>query len=164
MTASIVRRNFIFPLLLLGALMAASACVSPGEPAPAEPSPLAEGAAPAETGPETGRTRINSPLAGGDWIIASIGSKAVEGKPPVIRFGEDGRVSGYGECNQFNGSYTLDGETVTFAPIMMTMMACQLDAWSRQESALMAALPFATATATAQQRHACGLFRDVRVR
>jgi putative lipoprotein len=135
MTASIVRRNFIFPLFSLGALLAASACTLPGEPAP-----VAEAAAPARPGPDTDRTRINSPLGGGDWIVASIGSKAVAGKPPVIRFGDDGRVSGHGGCNQFNGGYTLDGQTVTFTPIMMTMMACQLDAWSRQESALMAAL------------------------
>ncbi|WP_291195870.1 META domain-containing protein [Hyphomonas sp.] len=136
MTASIVRRNFIFPLFSLGALMAAWACTLPGEPAPAEPAPMAEGAAE----PGLDRIRINSPLAGRDWIIASIGGVAVTGKPPVIRFGEDGRVSGYGGCNQFNGGYTLDGETVTFTPIMMTMMACAAANRNQMENALGAAL------------------------
>ena len=137
MTASIVRRNFIFPLFSLGALMAASACTLPGEPAPAEPAPLAEGA----TEPGLDRIRIISPLAGGDWIIASIGGQALnDTRPPTIRFGEDGRVSGYGGCNQFNGGYTLDGETVTFSPIMMTMMACAAANRNQMENALGAAL------------------------
>jgi putative lipoprotein len=110
--------------------------MAPGEPAPAETAPLAEGAAE----PGLDRIRINSPLAGDDWIIASIGGVAVTGKPPVIRFGEDGRVSGYGGCNQFNGGYTLDGETMTFTPIMMTMMACAATNRNQMENALGAAL------------------------
>ncbi len=140
MTASIVRRNFIFPLFSLGALMAASACMAPGDAAPAGPAPPAEDAEPAGTGPETDRIRIKSPLAGGDWIIASIGGVAVAGKPPTIRFSEDGRVSGFGGCNRFSGGYTLDGAKVSFTPVMMTMMACAAANTNQLESALGAAL------------------------
>jgi len=136
MTASIVRRNFIVPLFSLSALMSASACVIPGGAAPAAPAPRAEDA----PGADIDRARIVSPLTEGERIIVSIGGVAVAGKPPTITFSEDGRVSGFGGCNRFNGGYTLDGATVRFTPVMTTMMACQLDAVNRQELALMAAL------------------------
>lgn len=66
-----------------------------------------------------------SALGGGEWIIDTIGGKAVSSRqPPSITFGEDGRVSGFGGCNRFSGAYTQDGAKVSFKPVMMTLMAC----------------------------------------
>ena len=37
---------------------------------------------------------------------------------------DDNRSSGSGGCNRFNGTYTLDGKTLRFAPQAATRMAC----------------------------------------
>jgi putative lipoprotein len=81
------------------------------------------------------------PLGGGVWIIESIGGMLVNrARPPTITFGEDGRVSGFGGCNRFNGGYTQKGAKVSFTPVMMTMMACAAANTNQLESALGAAL------------------------
>jgi len=54
---------------------------------------------------------------------------------------EDGAASGNAGCNQFNGSYSIDGSTISFdAEIATTLMACDGDA-QVVESAYLAALP-----------------------
>ncbi len=42
----------------------------------------------------------------------------------TIAFNEDGRAAGNGGCNRFTGSYTLDGDGISFGPMAGTMMAC----------------------------------------
>ncbi len=37
---------------------------------------------------------------------------------------EGGTVSGTGGCNNYNGTYTLDGDTIKVGPLAMTRMAC----------------------------------------
>jgi len=135
-----VSRNLIFPLFCLGALLAAPACH------------LTPAGTPPEAGPETesgiGREPMilqpgpsDPQLGGGTWIISAIGGRAVTGgAPPVISFGEDGRVSGFGGCNRFGGGYTQDGAKVSFTPVLMTTMACAAANTNRLESALGAAL------------------------
>ena len=44
-------------------------------------------------------------------------------RAPTLRF-DAGRVEAFGGCNRLGGSYTLDGDRVTFGPIAGTMMAC----------------------------------------
>jgi heat shock protein HslJ len=54
---------------------------------------------------------------------------------------EDGAASGSAGCNSFNGSYTIDGSTITFdAAIATTLMACEGDAHV-VEDAYLQALP-----------------------
>ena len=48
---------------------------------------------------------------------------ARDDKPLTLDFA-DGRVSVRNACNGIGGSYTLDGDTLTFGPMMGTMMAC----------------------------------------
>ncbi len=43
---------------------------------------------------------------------------------PFIQFGSDGKVSGNGGCNQFSGTYSTDGENITFSPLIATRKAC----------------------------------------
>lgn len=38
--------------------------------------------------------------------------------------GADARVSGFGGCNRYAGTYTLRGDSLRFGPVMMTRMAC----------------------------------------
>ncbi|MFT3851268.1 MAG: META domain-containing protein [Ilumatobacteraceae bacterium] len=52
----------------------------------------------------------------------------------------DGSVSGNAGCNNFNGSVTVDGDSLTFGPLASTMMACTKDALTQQETDFLAAL------------------------
>ena len=58
-------------------------------------------------------------LAGTTWIMASAGKR-----PPSISFAADGKVGGFGGCNRFFGSYTQQGEDLSFSPLGATRMAC----------------------------------------
>lgn len=65
----------------------------------------------------------------GTWKLISYGSPAspTPAVPDVdasVIFGSDGTLSGNVGCNSFNGSYKVDGETVTFGAIASTLMAC----------------------------------------
>lgn len=55
----------------------------------------------------------------------------------------DGKVAGSTGCNTFNGSYTLDGESLSFGPLAITNMACE-DALMTQEAAVIAGLEATT--------------------
>lgn len=52
----------------------------------------------------------------------------------------NGRISGYGGCNGFGGTYTQEGENLTFGPLVRTLRACADDAVTAQESAYLQAL------------------------
>lgn len=52
---------------------------------------------------------------------------------------EDGTVSGKGGCNRYNGTYQVDGNEISFGPMMSTMMACP-DPVMAQEGGYLAAL------------------------
>jgi heat shock protein HslJ len=65
-------------------------------------------------------------------------------------------VSGSGGCNDYNGSYTLDGANVTIGPLASTQKACEQDIMD-QEAAFLAALQ---ASATVEQSGAIVTLRD----
>ena len=50
-------------------------------------------------------------------------------------------VSGNGGCNGFGGDVTIDGNNITFANLISTMMACAEDDKTQRESEFLAALP-----------------------
>jgi putative lipoprotein len=65
-------------------------------------------------------------LAGTSWTLVSVGGAAVvEGSAAHLAFGVDGKASGSTGCNNFNGSYTVDGAALTVGPLATTRMACQ---------------------------------------
>jgi len=71
---------------------------------------------------------MQSPV-GVEWRLVSIGGTpagtGANGQPATLRLDEtSGRASGYTGCNQFSGSYTLSGTSLTFGPLAMTRMAC----------------------------------------
>jgi heat shock protein HslJ len=86
-------------------------------------------------------------LAGTRWIATMINNgrggvaSLVEGTVVTVEFGSDGRVAGSGGCNQFSGTYTLDGDGLAIGPVVSTRMAClEPEGVGQQEAAYLAAL------------------------
>jgi heat shock protein HslJ len=88
-----------------------------------------------------------TPLTGTTWQLVNYGNpddqtSLEEGTTITAVFLPDtdttGTISGNATCNNYNGGYTLDGETITFGPIAGTMMMCPIGA--DQETAYLAAL------------------------
>ncbi|MCB8984580.1 MAG: META domain-containing protein [Ardenticatenaceae bacterium] len=89
-------------------------------------------------------------LTGTTWQLTSYnnGQNAVVSVNPNAEvtavFGEDGTLSGSAGCNTYSTSYTVDGNSLTISPnIVTTMMACAEDVM-QQETAYLATLPTAT--------------------
>jgi putative lipoprotein len=83
--------------------------------------------------------RVANPTAadGGDavtlentyWALTHLGSEAIEltehSQQPHLRLdATSSHAGGSGDCNRFSGGYALDGNTLTFGQLAMTMMAC----------------------------------------
>jgi heat shock protein HslJ len=67
-------------------------------------------------------------LTGAAWTVTGIAGGALpQGPAPEIAFAEGGRVSGQSGCNRFMGGYAQDGQTLTFAALAATKMACPPD-------------------------------------
>ncbi len=78
-------------------------------------------------------------LDGTSWKLLQLGqSGTIEGKEPTLSF-KDGKVSGSGGCNSFDGPVTTSGEVIEFGALTATKKSCgeQVDA---QEAAYMKAL------------------------
>lgn len=63
------------------------------------------------------------------WKVMTVGGKPIsigdrQGELHVVLRSEDRRVTGFGGCNRFTGSYSLAGSTLTFSKMAATMMAC----------------------------------------
>lgn len=64
-------------------------------------------------------------LVGGEWVIEDInGGGVIDNSRASLMFGEDGRVSGMGSCNNYNAGYTLTGEGLSFSRAAATLRAC----------------------------------------
>ena len=71
-------------------------------------------------------------LAGSEW--------GLEGQDaPFVQFGSNGEMNGNGGCNNFGGSYELNGERLIIGPIMSTKKGCFGDVM-KQETAFFKAL------------------------
>ena len=79
---------------------------------------------------EVSATEVGPTLEGAPWQMVALADE--NGEPvktlPVVEVTalfEDGKVSGTDGCNNYSGSYTVDGSSLTIGPEMMgTMMAC----------------------------------------
>ena len=79
-------------------------------------------------------------LMGAIWQLQQLGAVgAIIGNQPTLSFSQGGRASGSGSCNQFNGSVTVSGKSITFGTLASTRMACS-DALNAQESTYFKAL------------------------
>lgn len=81
-------------------------------------------------------------LPGSAWRLAAVADEvdAVSGSGASLEFRDDGTAGGTTGCNAFNTSYEIDGDALSFGPIMATLAACVDEALSTQESAFLAAL------------------------
>jgi heat shock protein HslJ len=80
----------------------------------------------------------------GSWKLSSFGSAgasspAVEGSDAELTFNEDGTVAGNSGCNGFGGSYTVEGDQVTFSEVVSTLIACE-EPLMAQEAAVLKTL------------------------
>ena len=121
---------FMVTILALMSLVA-GACVpitpvAPGTPGTkATPQATEEAAEEATAAPSEEGAELT--LEGVTWLlIGYVDANGAEATPAVdstIQF-QDGQVSGSGGCNNYSGSYTLDGDQLTIGPVASTMMAC----------------------------------------
>ncbi len=79
-------------------------------------------------------------LPGTKWELVTLsGAAPVQGTSLTLFFGNDGQAGGDAGCNTYGGSYTVKGSSLTFGPMMSTMMACE-PAIMDQEQAYLKAL------------------------
>jgi heat shock protein HslJ len=79
-------------------------------------------------------------LADGSWQLLALSGQPVAGggtAAVTVTF-DAGRVQGFAGCNQFSGSYTLDGQTLALGDLASTMMACPEPAMAAERSFLAA--------------------------
>ncbi len=91
-------------------------------------------------------------LPGSTWVLTALGgSEDTADIFPTIEFGADGTVSGFAGCNRYNGSYSLDGTTLSFGPLAATKMGCPPPA-SEVEAAFLQAMSGVTSFTLAPDR------------
>ena len=99
-------------------------------------------------GDELLRYEAASPV--GDWEATSIQTgdalaSPLPGTTITATFADDGTLSGSSGCNQYTGSYTLDGGEIEIGPLVATKKACAApEGVMEQEAAYLAVLPTAT--------------------
>ncbi|MBX3030873.1 MAG: META domain-containing protein [Chloroflexi bacterium] len=61
----------------------------------------------------------------GTWTLERIDGESVPaGVGAIATFGEDGSLTGFGGCNSFSGSYTIEGGLITVGPLAATLKLC----------------------------------------
>ena len=76
-------------------------------------------------------------LIGTRWTLTSMDGTAVpDGVTVTLDFGESGRVSGTGGCNQYSGDYTATGSSISFGAMNSTRMFCEGAAGSTENAYL----------------------------
>lgn len=90
-------------------------------------------------------------LDGTSWVLQEMDSEApLEGTTITAEFA-DGEISGSSGCNSYFGSYTLEGNTITFGIMGMTEMACmEPEGVMEQESTYLETVRSATEVRLAQ--------------
>lgn len=79
-------------------------------------------------------------LWGTQWRLEDLAGEGVLDRvEATLEFVAPGKVAGRGSCNQFFGSATIKGSSLTFGPLGATRMAC-VEAINRQESKYLQAL------------------------
>jgi len=83
-------------------------------------------------------------LEGTPWALQQLAVDATLTEVPsdvaATLFLQDGQASGDAGCNTFSGDYTIDGDALTFGPMMSTMMICEGEKAST-EAAYLAGFP-----------------------
>jgi heat shock protein HslJ len=85
-------------------------------------------------------------LPGTSWRLVSVDGQAVGEVVPTLIFEADGSVHGSSGCNTYSGTAAIDGSTISFGPLVSTMMGC-LGPAQAVETVYVAALQSATSWA-----------------
>jgi heat shock protein HslJ len=96
-------------------------------------------------------------LAGTEWRLVSLGPAGgeaglVAGTTVTLNFAEDGRASGSAGCNNYGGTYSVRGDTLSFIRLMITRRACLDQNASQQEQRFLSALESANRFRLASNR------------
>ena len=92
----------------------------------------------------TPQTQVEDLAIEGTWHIESANGQAViDYSPAELIFAADGKLTGNNSCNNFFGSYVLNGESLLLQPAGSTMKAC-VDALMAQEQRVMQVMPEVT--------------------
>ena len=79
-------------------------------------------------------------LAGTAWRVEEMGSVDVsDSSRATLQFDAEGRVSGSTGCNDFTGTATIQGASLTFSPLATTRRACE-GALMEEEQSFLAAM------------------------
>jgi heat shock protein HslJ len=66
-----------------------------------------------------------SDVTGTEWLLVAIdGNEDLADVVPTLTVGQDGSLSGFAGCNQYNGQVAVDGATLAMGPLASTKMAC----------------------------------------
>lgn len=80
------------------------------------------------TGTLTGTWKLSS------YRISDVLSSAVAGSEANLTFNEDGTVTGTSGCNEFGGTYTVEGDQITFRDIVSTLKVCDTPLMDQEET------------------------------
>jgi heat shock protein HslJ len=75
----------------------------------------------------------------GEWTLTSYGttetqSSALADVEATLTFNEDGTLVGTSGCNEFSGTYTVDGNEIAFSEIISTLMLCDTPLMGQEEA------------------------------
>ncbi|MDR0367975.1 MAG: META domain-containing protein [Bacteroidales bacterium] len=62
-----------------------------------------------------------------EWVAIQLGENAIalnSQQLPTLKLSQ-GKASGFASCNRFHGTYTLEGNTLSFGQLVQTKMFCQ---------------------------------------
>ncbi|MEJ2140046.1 MAG: YbaY family lipoprotein [Gammaproteobacteria bacterium] len=99
-------------------------------------------------------TQPAATLTDTDWLLTAIVGETISvpanADTPYLRLTAEGNiVQGFSGCNRYSGTWQLNGDTISFGPLAMTMMACADD--DAIESRFMPALEKASNYVIAEQ-------------
>jgi heat shock protein HslJ len=75
--------------------------------------------------PVLNENAIRQALVGKTWTLRTIVSRDFDDDPALtLKFNADGTVEGFGGCNAFTGTYTLNDDYLEFGPLASTKKSC----------------------------------------
>jgi len=77
-----------------------------------------------------------APFQGTEWTLQSITGQDVASVGATAVFADDFTVSGFGGCNQYNGPWSLDQDTIAIGPLAATRKACAQDVMDTENAFL----------------------------
>ena len=85
----------------------------------------------------TSPTGNNISLPGTKWELLTLNDASpIQGTSLTLFFGTDGNAGGNAGCNTYGGSYTVNGSSLTFGPLISTMMACEPSIMDQEQAFL----------------------------